>query len=115
MRIAAVNLLGSQGNKALPHLIVALKDADTNVRFAAVNAIQRIPGDIKEALPALVPLLKEGQPFQRRNVILALGRMGEPACRICSIVCRTTTTSCARRPSSPCKTLERTPRKRCRS
>ena len=51
----------------LPHLILALKDADTNVRFTAVNAIQRIPGDIKEALPGLVPMLKQGQPFQRRS------------------------------------------------
>ncbi|MBM3997638.1 MAG: hypothetical protein FJ303_26340, partial [Planctomycetes bacterium] len=79
LRQAAVNLLGSQGTKALPHLIVALKDTDTNVKFSAVNAIQRIPGDIKEALPALVPLLKEGSNFQRRSVVLALGRVGEPA------------------------------------
>jgi HEAT repeat protein len=79
VRQAAVNLLGSQGNKALPHLITALKDTDQNVRFSAVNALQRIPGDIKDALPALVPMLKDGTPFQRRSVVLALGRVGEPA------------------------------------
>lgn len=80
VRQSAVNLLGNQSKEALPHLITALKDADINVRFAAVNAIQRIPGDIKEALPVLVAMSKEGQnDFRRRSVVMALGRVGEPA------------------------------------
>jgi HEAT repeat protein len=79
VRQAAVSLLGSQGASALSHLIAALKDTDTNVRFTAVNALQRVPGDIKEALPALVPILTQASPFQRRNVVTLLGRMGEPA------------------------------------
>jgi HEAT repeat protein len=79
VRQSAVNLLSMQGIAALPFLIEALKDGDQNVRFTAVSAIQRIPGDIKDALPALVPLLKEGPPFQRRSVVLALGRVGAPA------------------------------------
>jgi HEAT repeat protein len=49
------------------------------VRFSAVNAIQRIPGDIKDALPALVALVGEGNNFQRRAVVQALGRVGAPA------------------------------------
>jgi HEAT repeat protein len=79
IRQTAVNLLGRQGLSALPHLVVALKDGDQAVRFTAVQALQGVPGDIKEALPALLPLLQEGQPFQRRNVVMALGRVGEPA------------------------------------
>jgi len=79
VRQAAVNLLANQGKGALPHLITALKDADVNVRFSAVSAVQRIPGDIKDALPALLAMTKEGQNFQRRNVVLALGRVGETA------------------------------------
>lgn len=79
IRLSAVNLLSTQGNPALPHLIAALKDEDVSVRTAAVIGIQRIPGDIKEALPALVTLLKEGTPFQRRSAVTALGRVGEQA------------------------------------
>ena len=57
VRQQAVVLLGGQGSAALPHLITALKDADLGVRFTAVAVLPRIPGDIKDALPALVPLL----------------------------------------------------------
>ncbi|MSU80730.1 MAG: HEAT repeat domain-containing protein [Gemmataceae bacterium] len=79
MRHTALTILAQQGKPALPHVIEAMKDADINVRIAAVNAVQRIPGDIKEALPALVLMLNQGSTFQKRTVILALSRVGEPA------------------------------------
>ena len=79
IRLAAVGLLGSQGSKALPYLITALKDSEATVRFTAVRTIQTLPGDVKEALPALTPLLKDGNNVQRRVVVLLLARMGEPA------------------------------------
>jgi HEAT repeat protein len=79
VRLQAVILLATQGNGALPHLILALRDSDMSVRFSAVAAVQRIPGDIKDALPALVALLGEGKNVQRRQVVLALGRVGAAA------------------------------------
>ena len=41
--------------------------------------MQRVPGEIKDALPALVPLLKEGVVLQRRQVATLLGRTGPEA------------------------------------
>ncbi len=72
-------ILTQQGKPALPHVIESLKDADPSVRITAVNSLQRIPGDIKEALPTLVSMVDQGTQFQKRNVVLALGRVGEPA------------------------------------
>lgn len=79
IRQSAVNLLARQGSPALPHLIAALKDNSPLVRFAAVAAIQRVPGDIKDAQPALTQLLKDGAVFQRRSVVVLMGRVGAPA------------------------------------
>ena len=79
IRQSAIGILANQGKEATPHLVAALKDKDANVRYAAVLGLQRVPGDLKEALPALVPLLKEGDVWQRRIVIQTLGRVGEPA------------------------------------
>jgi HEAT repeat protein len=74
-----VNVLAGYGAPAVPHLIDALKDSEPQVRYGAVSALQRSGGDLKDALPALLPMLKEGSNFQKRNVILVLGRIGEPA------------------------------------
>src|SRR5262249_20860686 len=75
----ALRVLSTQVKAAIPHLIAALKDRDANVGYAAVVGLQRVPGDLKDALPALLPLLKEGDVWQRRMVVQTLGRVGEPA------------------------------------
>jgi HEAT repeat protein len=80
IRQTAIFVLSGQGAAAVPHLITVLKEGDPAAQMQAVNALQRVPGaDLKEALPALLPLLKQGQPFNRRNVVVTLGRIGEPA------------------------------------
>ena len=79
VRQVALAILAQQGKPALPHVIESLKDADISVRFAAVQSLQWLPGDLKDALPSLTSLLDQGSAFQKRSVILALRRVGEPA------------------------------------
>src|SRR5262249_48597808 len=54
VRSTAIGVLANQGQPAVPHLIATLKDADANVRMSAVWGLQRVPGDLKDALPALI-------------------------------------------------------------
>ena len=79
IRQSAVRILSGYGAPALPHMLVALKDVDAGVRQQALFGLQAIPGDIKEALPALLPMLGDNNINTRRITILLLGRAGEEA------------------------------------
>jgi HEAT repeat protein len=64
---------------AIPELIHATEDGDSDVRAWAAHALAEIGPDAKEALPALLKLLKDHEEGPRITSCLALGNIGPAA------------------------------------
>jgi HEAT repeat protein len=68
------------GGKAKDLVSSGLKDKDKSVRQQAVNAIQNMQGDITEAIPTILGLLKEKDSgVNRHQLVWVLARGGEAA------------------------------------
>lgn len=74
-REGAAEGLGDMGEKAFPHLVSAMEDADWHVRMGAAVAL-RLIGD-RKALPVLIRAMQDENRFVRREVIKSLGRIGD--------------------------------------
>jgi len=61
--------------KAIPLLRAALKDANSSVRLAAVNALRRIGPNATAVLPALWPLLQDKDQIVRNAAEDAIKRI----------------------------------------
>lgn len=77
IRYSAEQALQQIGKLAVPELIIALKDARR--RQAAVQVLSGIGPDAAEAVPSLVPLLKDPDAGFQREVVLALATIGPAA------------------------------------
>lgn len=84
--LALVSLAGPYEKKprldiqeALPELIKATQDIDTDVRAWSAHAIAEIGPDAKTAVPALVKLLKDKEAGPRNTSCMALGAIGPAA------------------------------------
>lgn len=64
---------------AIPELVQATEDSDTDVRAWAARALAEIGPDAKEALPALLKLLKDHEEGPRNTSCIALGSIGPAA------------------------------------
>ena len=64
---------------AIPELIQATEDDDTDVRAWAAHALAEIGPDAKEAVPALLKLLKDREEGPRNTSCIALGNIGPAA------------------------------------
>lgn len=64
---------------AIPDLIQATVDSDTDVRGWAAHALAEIGPDAKDALPALLKLLKDPEEGPRNTACMALGNIGPVA------------------------------------
>ena len=76
---AAEGALEKFGPPAIPALIKLLKNTDTNVRHAAVQALGRIGPEAKAAVPALTELLKDKNDQVRQAAAQSLGNVGPEA------------------------------------
>jgi hypothetical protein len=65
--------------EAIPALIKATDDVDTDVRAWAAHALAEIGPDAAPAIPALLILLKDTQEGPRNTSCMALGNMGSAA------------------------------------
>ncbi|MBD2472408.1 HEAT repeat domain-containing protein [Nostoc sp. FACHB-145] len=72
----AASVLKNIGKDAVPALIIALKDEDTDVRSSAANALGNIGKDAKSAVPTLITLLKDKDDNVRSKAVNALGNIG---------------------------------------
>lgn len=79
LRLSIVQTAWRYGQGGLKLLIVALDDKDNNVRQQAVWSMQNVQGDLKSALPSVLPLLKHKDTNVRHGVVQLMGRMGEDA------------------------------------
>jgi HEAT repeat protein len=77
LRNRAVNVLGSLGCMAVPHLIEALSDPLT--RSAAAEALGEVGAEAAEAIPALEAVINDSDSNVCARAIEALGRIGRPA------------------------------------
>lgn len=77
MRSQASAALAGMGDVALPGLIAALRDAHPSVRSLAAEALGEIGS--REAVAALIELVKTDQSGARLEALDALGRIGDPA------------------------------------
>lgn len=75
----AVQALSHFGDKAVPILAQALKDANADVRYAAALALSDIGPAAKDAVPALVEALKDPVAKVRERTAYALGGIGPAA------------------------------------
>ncbi len=64
---------------AIPALIKATGDKDSNVRQWAAHALAEIGPDAKDAVPALIKLLKDSDEGPRNDSCMALGDIGPAA------------------------------------
>jgi hypothetical protein len=64
---------------ALPALIKATEDSDTDVRAWAAHAIAEIGPDAKEAVPVLIKLVQGEEEGPRNTSCMALGAIGPAA------------------------------------
>ena len=64
---------------ALPALVVALRDSDTDVRAWAAQAVGGIGANAADAVPALTALLENGDEGSRNSACMALGQIGPAA------------------------------------
>jgi HEAT repeat protein/beta-lactamase regulating signal transducer with metallopeptidase domain len=79
VRLVAVQVLGRMGpaaRPAIPAILESMKNADAGFKGIAVQVVSRLSGD-KEAVPALIKLLKD--PQRRLLAVQMLGRMGPAA------------------------------------
>ena len=74
--------LGQCGKPAVPALIEALKDLDSNILVRAAEALGRIGPEAKEAIPALLPLLKDDIEEVRNVAGAALKKIEEGGSKI---------------------------------
>jgi vesicle coat complex subunit len=65
--------------EAIPALIKATDDKDSNVRAWAAHALAEIGPDAKDAVPALIKLLKDSDEGPRNDSCMALGDIGPVA------------------------------------
>ncbi|MBD2359165.1 HEAT repeat domain-containing protein [Tolypothrix sp. FACHB-123] len=80
--------IGVQAKAAIPHLIRAFEDSDSDgdVRWYAVITIGKIGIPAKEAIPALIERLRDSKAGVRAWALYALGRMGDLAKEAESII-----------------------------
>jgi HEAT repeat protein len=62
---AALNTLGSKAAKAIPELILALKDSNDKLRFAAMHALLAIAPKHPDVVKAIIGLLDDPNPDMR--------------------------------------------------
>lgn len=86
--LVLINLAGGYSSEArpkldirnaIPELIQATEDDDTDVRAWAAHALAEIGPDAKEAVPALLKLLKDREEGPRNTSCIALGNIGPAA------------------------------------
>ena len=78
VRGSAADALGKIGPAAVPALIEALRDDDSDVRYTAA-ALARIGPAAEAAVPALIEALKHDDSIVRFNAAYALGKIGPAA------------------------------------
>ena len=80
VRRTVVESLGIVGDAgvAVPALIEALGDEDSQVRFTTAAALTRLGAAAEEAVPALVNALKDEDRYVRANSVDALRQIGTP-------------------------------------
>jgi HEAT repeat protein len=66
----------------VPPLIEALKDLDSNILVRAAESLGRIGPEAKEAIPALLPLLKDDIEEVRNVAAAALKRIEDGGSKI---------------------------------
>jgi len=80
VRSSAIFALGGIGKDAVPALIAALQDPDPIIRRGATSALKGIGKDAKDAIPALVLVLKTDKDASvRSSAASALGRIEKDA------------------------------------
>lgn len=77
IRFAAEQALLRIGKLAVPELVRALKDQHR--RQAAAQVLAGLGPAAGEAVPSLIPLLKDSDPSFQREIVLALSTMGKAA------------------------------------
>ncbi len=77
VRIRILHAIAEAGPKAVPGLIVALKNE--KAAYWACLVLREIGPAAKDAVPALVDKLQDPRPEIRREAILALAAMGDAA------------------------------------
>src|SRR5262249_36594949 len=79
LRLAVLLTVPDAGKEAVPELVKALQEEDSNARFYAAWALGRIGPEAAEAVPALLEARANIDGDIRRKVIFALGRIKPPA------------------------------------
>jgi HEAT repeat protein len=79
IRLDAILFLGEFGPAAVPSLASMLKDPDMKVRQRAMAALEEIRAPPDVLLPALTPLLNDGNAVARQNGVYLLWRCGPKA------------------------------------
>ncbi|MEG4276798.1 HEAT repeat domain-containing protein [Microcoleus sp. MON1_C1] len=89
VRRSVTQVLQRIGDRAIPALVKASKDSDVKVRRNSVNVLKTMVGnnrllpeqssEAKNAVPQLIPLLKDSDRNVRSSAAFALGRMGAGA------------------------------------
>jgi HEAT repeat protein len=79
VRGAALTALPALGEDAIPALVEFLAGTDATVRLNAMTGLERFRGGAKPAVPALIDILKKGQPHERWQAARTLGRIGPEA------------------------------------
>ena len=75
----SLETIGPEGVDALPEIIQALNDEDTEVKRRAVNVLGSIGPEAMDAVPELIKSLQEQDEGLRCDVFTALGNIGEDA------------------------------------
>jgi HEAT repeat protein len=73
---SAVEALGFFGKEALPDIVPRLKEKDTAIRVAAVDALRHLGPDAQEALPQLQGMKTDGDEYVRQQVEQAIQAIG---------------------------------------
>ena len=81
--LSAISQIDPLHEALVPALVELVKDAEarrTGVRSSAMTLLGGLGADAKAAVPGLVAMLRENLPaFEKRDVIVALGRIGPSA------------------------------------
>src|SRR5262245_51328408 len=72
----ALGRIGPPAQDAVPALIAALRDGDSEVRWQVTQALGRIGPAARAAVPALLGMVQEGHPDVRYTARQALERVG---------------------------------------
>ena len=76
IRTRAARALGSVGPEAVPFLVIALKDANAEVRGCAAYGFYEMGEGAKIAIPELAQALRDSNPEVRRRVAAAFRQIG---------------------------------------